>query len=57
MGIDSARSAQAIQYMSALLRHFIPSLSEEQSSKKITELLNIGKLRAFTNKRKAYCDM
>ncbi|WP_440867383.1 DUF1454 family protein [Symbiopectobacterium purcellii] len=42
-----ARRAQSIQYMAALLRHFIPSLSEEQSSKKITELLDIGKRQGF----------
>ena len=42
-----ARRAQAIQYMAALLRHFIPSLSEEQSSKKVTELLDIGKRQGF----------
>lgn len=42
-----ARRAQAIQYMAALLRHFIPSISEEQTSKKVTELLDIGKRQGF----------
>ncbi|NLS42977.1 DUF1454 family protein [BEV proteobacterium] len=42
-----ARRAQAIQYMAALLRHFILSFSEEQSNKKITELLDIGKRQDF----------
>lgn len=33
--------------MAALLRHFLPSLSEEQSSKKVSELLDISKRQGF----------
>ncbi|MCL2891881.1 DUF1454 family protein [Brenneria tiliae] len=42
-----ARRAQAVSYMAALLRAFVPSLTEEQSIKKITELLTKGKGQHF----------
>lgn len=41
------RKALAQRYMAALLRHFMPSLTEEQSDKKVAELLDIGKRQGF----------
>ncbi|RLM26679.1 hypothetical protein BIY29_04910 [Brenneria alni] len=41
------RRTQAISYMAALLRAFAPSLTEEQSTKKITALLDAGKGQHF----------
>ncbi|MEC5343432.1 DUF1454 family protein [Brenneria populi] len=42
-----ARRAQAIRYMAALARVFAPSLTEEQSIHKVTELLGKGKGQHF----------
>ncbi|PWC09689.1 DUF1454 domain-containing protein [Brenneria roseae subsp. americana] len=42
-----ARRTQAINYMAALSRAFSPSLTEEQSIKKVTELLEKGKGQRF----------
>ncbi|QTF10398.1 YiiQ family protein [Brenneria izadpanahii] len=42
-----ARRTQAISYMAALSRVFAPSLTEEQSIRKITELLEKGKGQHF----------
>ncbi|MCL6364876.1 DUF1454 family protein [Pectobacterium carotovorum subsp. carotovorum] len=43
----AVRRKQAIDYMAALARTFAPSLTEEQSVKKVTELLGKGKGRRF----------
>ncbi|AOR62946.1 YiiQ family protein [Pectobacterium wasabiae] len=43
----AARRKQAIDYMAALARTFVPSLTEEQSVKKVTELLEKGKGKRF----------
>ncbi|WP_409309351.1 DUF1454 family protein [Pectobacterium sp. B1J-3] len=43
----AARRTQAISYMAALSRAFSPSLTEEQSIKKVTELLEKGKGQHF----------
>ncbi|MBJ7222087.1 MULTISPECIES: DUF1454 family protein [unclassified Brenneria] len=42
-----ARRTQAVHYMAALSRAFVPSLTEEQSIKKINELLAEGKGQRF----------
>lgn len=44
---NDARRALASRYMAALLRHFMPSFTEEQSGKKVAELLAKGKGQHF----------
>lgn len=44
---EDGRRKQAIEYMSALLRTFVPSITTEQSIKKIETLLEKGKGQPF----------
>ncbi|WJV62411.1 DUF1454 family protein [Pectobacteriaceae bacterium CE70] len=44
---EDGRRKQAIEYMSALLRTFVPSITTEQSIKKIETLLEKGKGQQF----------